>query len=85
VKRNGDEDGSWDSLDVPLGEASEAYVVRVMQAGQVRREAIVPTAQWAYPAASRSADGVAAPFELYVAQLSEIFGPGPFARILINE
>lgn len=76
---------SWTGLDVPLGESSEAYVVRVVRGGEIRRDAIVPLREWSYPAALRAADGVGAPFEIHVAQLSDSFGAGPFARIAINE
>lgn len=76
---------SWDGFDVPLGEASEAYVLRIMQGTEVRREVIVSVAHWTYSAPDRAADGVAAPFELHVAQVSESFGPGPFARMTIHE
>ncbi len=76
---------NWDGFDVPLGEASEAYVLRIMQGTEVRREVIVSVAHWTYSATDRAADGVAAPFELHVAQVSESFGPGPFARMTIHE
>ena len=75
----------WTGLDVPLGETFEAYVVRVVQGAGIRRETIVTTADWTYAATARIADGVAFPFEIHVAQLSDSFGPGPFARIEINE
>lgn len=76
---------SWTGPDVPLGESSEAYVVRVVRGSEIRREAIAPMRDWSYPATLRAADGVGAPFEIHVAQLSDSFGAGPFARIVINE
>ncbi|PPB81309.1 putative tail protein [Albidovulum inexpectatum] len=75
---------SWSGLDVPLGEAVERYLVRVVEAGQVRREVIVGATQWSYSAAERAADGVAIPFEIHVAQLSDLFGPGPFRKGVVD-
>jgi hypothetical protein len=74
----------WDQADVPLGEAFEAYRVRVRKAGEVRREATVPSPEWIYVAALQTADSVFAPFEIEVAQISDRFGPGLFRRISID-
>lgn len=73
----------WETVDVPLAEESEAYVVRVLDAGSVVREEIVSTPSWTYAAAAQSADGVTAPFELDVAQISALYGPGVFQRLQI--
>lgn len=70
---------SWDGLDVPLGEESEAYVVRVMQGGQVLREVTVSVPAWVYSAADQAADGGAAGKRVEVAQVSAIVGPGGWA------
>ncbi len=78
---NGD---SWSGIDVPLGEASESYLVRVMQGTSVRRELTLGQPAWTYPAGMEAADAVALPFEIHVAQLSDVFGPGPFKRIVID-
>ncbi len=75
----------WTGLDAPLGEAFEAYVVRVTQGGQIHRETVVTAPSWTYSAVDRAADGLSLPFEIHVAQLSDSFGPGPFARIVIDE
>lgn len=75
----------WSGLDVPLGEASEAYVVRVLAGGAIVREAVATGPRWIYPAADRVADGVVAPYEIAVAQVSEVFGTGAFVRITIND
>ncbi|MEZ5771613.1 MAG: glycoside hydrolase TIM-barrel-like domain-containing protein [Defluviimonas denitrificans] len=75
---------SWTGLDVPLSEAYEAYMVRVHDGGQMRREAVVSLPGWTYGAAQQAADGVGQNFELQVAQLSDTFGPGVFARMVVN-
>ncbi|WP_417721221.1 baseplate multidomain protein megatron [Salipiger sp.] len=72
-----DADG-WDTTEVPLGEDSESYLVRIMQAGAPIREATVSQAAWTY---DPGADGLTGPYEVQVAQLSARFGAGPFARL----
>lgn len=78
-----DGDG-WESADVPLGEAFEAYNVQVAQNGTVFRETIVTGSNWTYPAGLIAADGLVGPFTLQVAQISERFGAGSYSGILIN-
>ncbi len=76
----------WDAPEVPLGEDSEAYLVRVRDAqGAVRREVFASAPQWDYAAAERAADGVAPPWRLAVAQVSQRFGAGPFTEIEVND
>ena len=76
---------SWIGYDVPLGEATERYLLRVISGGAVRHEVEVAGAPaWVYPAALRAMDGVAAPFAIEVAQISEVFGPGLATRIVID-
>ena len=75
---------SWAGLDVPLSEAYEAYMVRVYDGGQMQREAVVSLPNWTYGAAQQAADGVGQNFEIQVAQLSDTFGPGVFARMVVN-
>jgi len=74
----------WSGPDVPLAEQAERYLVRVRAGGAVRRESEVTAPAWVYGAAARMADGIAGPFEVEVAQLSDTFGPGAFARIEID-
>ena len=78
---NGD---SWALPEVPLGEASEAYQVRVKSQGEVVREETVIAPTWAYSATDIVSDGVTMPFEIEVAQISDLYGPGDIARIVIN-
>ena len=72
-------------LDPPLGEASERYHARVRQGQSVVREEFVSAPLWTYGTAMRAADGVIAPFEVEVAQVSESFGAGPFTGVTIND
>ncbi|MEO1239921.1 MAG: glycoside hydrolase TIM-barrel-like domain-containing protein, partial [Pseudomonadota bacterium] len=84
VRRTRIDGDSWQGTDVPLGEDTEAYLVRVSDAGGVKREDTVNTSSWSYPTSTRLSDGTASEFTVEVAQLSARFGPGPFKRITIN-
>ncbi|MCL4188155.1 MAG: glycoside hydrolase TIM-barrel-like domain-containing protein [Rhodobacteraceae bacterium] len=82
VRRTRIDGDSWSTVEVPLGEEREQYLVRVRQAAQVVREVLVEAPQWIYPLALRLADGVTGEtVRLEVAQLSDHFGSGPFAGI----
>ncbi|MGR3630551.1 MAG: baseplate multidomain protein megatron [Limimaricola soesokkakensis] len=73
----------WEGREVPLGEAREAYLLRVSANGVLLREAELAAPGFAYTAAMRIADGAAGPLVVQVAQISEAFGPGPFAEIAV--
>ncbi|MEM8632268.1 MAG: phage tail protein [Pseudomonadota bacterium] len=84
VRRTRVDGDTWQSFEVPLGEASEMYLLRVLSGGSVVREELLSGPGWSYSAAEQLADGVAAPLEIHVAQVSETFGPGPFAKVTYN-
>jgi hypothetical protein len=84
IRRTRIEGDRWDLPDVPLGEASEIYRVRVLSSGQVAREETVTSPGWTYDAAKRAGDGVALPFTVEVAQVSDLYGAGTNARIVID-
>ncbi len=75
---------SWDLAEVPLGEAAESYRVRVRDGGILVREETVASPNWSYDAATRVGDGVAAPFTVEISQLSDLYGPGHEARIIVD-
>ncbi len=75
---------SWQLPDAPLGEAYEAYVLRVIAGGEIRREVSLQTPGWTYPQALQTADGIGGGCVIEVAQISELFGPGLVKRIEIN-
>lgn len=85
TRRTRIEGDSWSGFDVPLGETSELYNLRIIEGGDLQREVQVTSAQWLYPAALQAADGVTGTFEIEVAQVSERFGPGLYTRIEIND
>ncbi len=70
----------WETPDVPLGEETETYIVRVMQGGEILREEAVQAPEWVYSAAAQAADNITGLYELHVAQVSALFGAGVFAR-----
>ncbi|GAA3873099.1 baseplate multidomain protein megatron [Celeribacter arenosi] len=84
VRRTRIDGDSWQSVEVPLGEAREAYVIRVFKNGVILREDVATSANWTYSAALQATDGAVAPFSIDIAQLSDTYGPGPFRRIDIN-
>ncbi len=84
VRRTRIDGDSWASLEVPLGEAFEAYHLQLYEGALLRREADVTVANWTYSAAMQAADGVAAAYSVHVAQVSERFGAGSYVRIDLN-
>ncbi len=84
VRRTRIDGDGWEGLDVPLGEDSEAYVLRVLDGSTIIREAASVTPNWTYTAAMEAADGLTAPYAVEVAQVSARFGPGPYRRIDID-
>lgn len=85
VRRTRIDGDSWQSTEVPLGEASERYIVQVLQGGQILREATLNTPSWIYLASQKTADGLSGPYTVQIAQISDSFGAGLFKRIEINE
>jgi hypothetical protein len=85
VRRTRIDGDSWQSVEVPLGETTEQYLLRIVDAGGVKREATPTTPGFTYTTAMRTADGTASSFDIHVAQISERFGAGPFARIEIHD
>lgn len=75
---------SWASVEVPLGEESESYTLRIVQGTSVLREETTATPNWTYTAAQQSADAASGPITIQVAQLSQRFGAGPFRSISLD-
>ena len=74
----------WDLEDVPLGEESEAYVLRVSNEGTVLRETRVVTPSWVYSAAARAEDAAIGVLQFSVAQVSARYGPGRWAEVSLG-
>lgn len=75
---------SWQSTEVPIGEESEAYLVRVIKVDEIQAEYTTTQPSFVYTPAMRSSDGVSTDFQIAVAQLSTSFGPGPFRRVEVQ-
>ncbi|PTE23009.1 host specificity protein [Cereibacter changlensis JA139] len=73
---------SWLSREAPLGEAREAYALRITPDGAILQQATVEAPGWTYGAAEQAADGPGVSVE--VAQLSEVYGPGPFRALRLG-
>ncbi len=78
-----DGDG-WDGFDVPLGEETESYLVKIRINGSVIREQVTSEPRWTYPSTMKAADGVTGTYEVDVAQISASYGPGSAARLLVG-
>ncbi|MHA6262171.1 baseplate multidomain protein megatron [Arenibacterium sp. CAU 1754] len=83
VRRTRIDGDSWDLSEVPLGEETEQYLVRVRKGATLVREVTTGSANWVYSQAMQSEDASAAGDEVEVAQVSARYGPGLFARTTI--
>ncbi|WP_101340377.1 glycoside hydrolase TIM-barrel-like domain-containing protein [Cereibacter azotoformans] len=83
VRRTRIDGDSWEGREVPLGEGSELYLVRVRMNGLVGRQEEVTAPCWTYTAGAQAEDGAAGTFTVEVAQVSDSFGPGPFRRLMV--
>lgn len=84
VRRTRVDGDVWGVGDVPLGETTELYRVRILDGATVLREWDSPLPQTLYHASAQAADGAPALLTVEVAQISERFGPGTPARIITN-
>lgn len=75
----------WTALDVPLGEESERYLLRISAGGTVLREEVLTAAEWLYTATAQAADGAEDEFTVSVAQVSAVYGAGLFAQASVAD
>ena len=80
MRRSRLDNDAWAGPDAPLEEPRERYRVRI----GAYRVAETGAPDWVYDAASQAADGAVGAVEIGVAQVSDVYGPGPEARITIN-
>ena len=81
IRRTRIDGDSWQSPEVPLGEAVESYLVRVVQADVIVREETVFAPSWDYTLVRQVGDGIIGPYRIDVAQMSDRFGAGPFRSV----
>lgn len=84
IRRTRLDGDSWSAPDVPLGEESERYLVRIIEGGSVLREEATSAPAFRYTAADQALDGWAGGGIAEVAQISASYGVGPFARIALG-
>ncbi|WP_299145032.1 glycoside hydrolase/phage tail family protein [uncultured Tateyamaria sp.] len=84
IRRTRVDGDDWELPEVPIGEESEVYTLRVMRSGEVVRELALSSPSWTYPSSLQIADGlVGSMFNVQVAQNSARFGAGPFADLTL--
>ncbi|SFR41534.1 Putative phage tail protein [Yoonia tamlensis] len=71
----------WADGEIPLGEDTESYQIRVIQDGLVKRSAVTNTPDWSYADTARAADVGALPYRIEVAQVSARYGAGPYMGV----
>ena len=74
----------WEGWDVPLGEAAERYVVRLMRGATRLYEWTVAEPRHEIPQQTWDSVRAEGAFTIEVAQLSDVYGPGPFVRRTID-
>jgi hypothetical protein len=84
IRRGRIDADAWEAPDIPLGEESERYQLRVMQGAAILREVTLSSPEWTYPAADRATDAQGGTIRIEVAQVSARFGPG-FRAVLAPE
>ncbi|MEM1352842.1 MAG: glycoside hydrolase TIM-barrel-like domain-containing protein [Pseudomonadota bacterium] len=84
IRRTRLDGDNWDVFEVPLGEERESYSVRVVKNALVLREILVEGPAWSYTLSEQAADGLTGAFDVEVAQMSAVFGPGPAARLSLS-
>jgi hypothetical protein len=84
IRRGRIDADAWEAPDIPMGEESERYQLRVMQGAAILREVTLSSPEWTYPAADRATDAQGGTIRIEVAQVSARFGPG-FRAVLAPE
>ncbi|KMK67701.1 glycoside hydrolase TIM-barrel-like domain-containing protein [Puniceibacterium sp. IMCC21224] len=79
VRRTRIDGDDWELAEVPLGEESESYLLRVLKGETLVREVQVGTPGWSYTVAMQGEDAISGEYDIAVAQVSARYGPGPFA------
>ncbi len=77
IRRTRVDGDNWNSFDVPLGEDSELYSIRVVAPdNSVVRESYSVVPNWTYSTALQAADAVTLPYRIEVRQISQSYGAG---------
>ncbi|SHI85034.1 Putative phage tail protein [Shimia gijangensis] len=84
IRRTRIDGDGWDLPEVPLGEESERYHLRVIKDGSILTETHVSEPNWSYTLAQRLADGATGGIEISIAQVSARYGAGLFATLPVD-
>ena len=85
IRRTRIDGDSWAGSDAPLGEETEAYLLRIRSGEVMLREVAIDAPHYLYTATEQTEDGAVGELVFEVAQVSVRFGPGPFARITFDD
>ena len=83
IRRTRVDGDNWDMPEVPIGETTELYTVRVYLGPTLKREVLVTSQSWTYLATDQATDGVGGAFAIAVAQVSDRYGNGPFVQVAV--
>jgi hypothetical protein len=83
IRRSRVEGDSWDLAEIPLGEAREAYRIRILRGTTLLREQEVSAPVCTYSLSDQSTDAALPGDIIEVAQLSDRYGAGFAARMPI--
>ncbi len=81
IRRTRLDGDSWQSIEVPLGEDIESYVIIVNWGVKEVRRAETTHAFWIYTRDMQVLDGISGSVVISVAQQSAVFGVGPFRSV----
>ncbi|WP_039019182.1 baseplate multidomain protein megatron [Halocynthiibacter namhaensis] len=84
VRRTRVDGDSWEGFEVPLGEESEMYLVKIWDDGILLREETVTVQSFTYTNAMQVSDAAVAPYTIEVTQISALYGAGAPARFRVE-
>src|SRR5690606_32980442 len=80
IRRTRIDGDDWSGRDVPLGEAEEAYLLRLRRGSELLHQSEVTAPEYEVPERIWLAAKAGGAFTVEVAQMSARFGAGPFVR-----
>ena len=88
LRRSRYDGDDWGWGDIPLGESREQYVFEVLLNGVVQRSTLIDTPSYTYDNASQIEDGITIGItpgvDVRVAQVSDKYGPGLYAKKVMS-
>ena len=84
IRRSRVDGDNWNNVEVPLGEDNEQYQVKCLQNGVTIHEETVTEPAWVFEQAQQALAGALSGCQVSVSQVSNRFGPGPAAMIVVG-